>query len=153
LNELTKSVAQLKDVVKAMSNKLGSKVDAHESQLIQANKARKYSLNEVTASVQSVGQSFEQFKNLVSARLNEQAARLQVQAQQASKSLGASSAVPALQQGLQANVTQLNELTKSVAQLKDVVKAMSNKLGSKVDAHESQSGNRLSNSRTWSPPD
>ncbi len=138
LNELTKSVAQLKDVVKAMSNKLGSKVDAHESQLIQANKARKYSLNEVTASVQSVGQSFEQFKNLVSARLNEQAARLQVQAQQASKSLGASSAVPALQQGLKTNVTQLNELTKSVAQLKDVVKAMSNKLGSKVDAHEFQ---------------
>jgi benzoyl-CoA reductase/2-hydroxyglutaryl-CoA dehydratase subunit BcrC/BadD/HgdB len=77
--------------------------------------------------VQSVGQLFEQFKNLVSARLNEQAARLQVQAQQASKSLGASSAVPALQQG-----------TKSVAQLKDVVKAMSNKLGSKVDAHEFQ---------------
>ncbi len=138
LNDLTKSVTQLKDVVKAMGDKLGSKVDAHESQLREANKARKHSLDQVTTSVQSVGQSFEQFKTTVSTRLNEQAARLQAQARQVSKSLGASSAVPGLQQELQANVKQLNDLTKSVTQLKDVVKAMGDKLGSKVDAHESQ---------------
>jgi hypothetical protein len=41
LNELTKSVAQLKDVVRAMGNKLGSKVDAHESQLIKVEQALK----------------------------------------------------------------------------------------------------------------
>ena len=138
LNELTKTVAQLKDVVRAMGEKLGSKVDAHESQLIEVGKARKDSLNEVTANVQSVAQSFEEFKKLVSTRLNEQATRLQAQAQQASKSAGSASAVPDLQQGLKANVTQLNELTKTVAQLKDVVRAMGEKLGSKVDAHESQ---------------
>ena len=138
LNELTKSVAQLKDVVEAMGKKLGSKVDAHESQLIQGGKARERSLNEVTTNVQSVAQSLEEFKKLVSTRLNEQAARLQAQAQQASEALGAASPVQDLEQGLKAQVTQLNELTKSVAQLKDVVKAMGKKLGSKVDAHESQ---------------
>ena len=138
LNELTKTVAQLKDAVRAMGDKLGSKVDAHESQLIEAGKARKDSLNEVRANVQSVAQSFEEFKNLVSTRLNEQVARLQAQAQQASKSAGTASAVPDLEQGLKANVTQLNELTKTVAQLKGIVRAMGEKLGSKVDAHESQ---------------
>ena len=138
LNELTKSVAQLKDVVETMGKKLGSKVDDHEAELIEGDKARKRSLNEVTASVQSVAQSFEEFKNLVSTRLNEQAARLQAQAQQASEALGASSPVPDLEQGLKAQVTQLNELTKSVTQLKDVVKTMGQKLGSKVDDHESQ---------------
>ena len=138
LNALTKSVAQLKEVVKAMGDKLGSKVDAHESQLVRAGEARKHSLKEVTASVQAVEQSFEQFKNTVSTRLNEQAARLQDQARQSSQSVGAASAVPDLQQGLEANVTQLNALTRSVAQLKEVVKAMGEKLGSKVDAHESQ---------------
>ena len=138
LNALTKSVAQLKEVLKAMGDKLGSKVDAHEAQLIQADKARKHSLKEVTASVQAIGQSFEQFKNMVSTRLNEQAVRLQDQAQQVSKSTAASSNVTNLEQGLKANVTQLNALTKSVAQLKDVIRAMGEKLGSKVDAHESQ---------------
>ena len=137
LNDLTTSVAQLKAVVKAMGDKLGSKVDAHESQLIEAGKGRN-SLKEVTASVQALGQSFEQFKNTVSTRLNEQAVRLQDQAQQVSKSTAASSNVTNLEQSLKANVTQLNELTTSVAQLKAVVRAMGDKLGSKVDAHESQ---------------
>ena len=138
LNELTKSVAQLKDVVETMGKKLGSKVDAHESQLLQGDKVRERSLNEVTTNVQLVAESLEEFKKLVSTRLNEQAGRLQAQAQQASDALGASSPVPALEQGLKTQVTQLNELTKSVAQLKDVVKTMGKKLGSKVDAHESQ---------------
>ena len=138
LNELTKSVAQLKDAVRGMGEKLGAKVDAHEDQLIEGDKARKRSLNEVTASVQSVAQSFEQFKDLVSARLNEQADRLQAQAKKVSKNMGASSAVPDLQQGLKANVTQLNGLTNSVAQLKEVVRGMGEKLGSKVDDHEAQ---------------
>ena len=95
-------------------------------------------LNEVTASVQSVGQSFEQFKNLMSSKLKEQANRIESQARQLSKSTESSAAVSNLQQGLKTSVTQLNELTKSVAQLKDVVRAMGEKLGSKVDAHESQ---------------
>ena len=138
MNALTESVAQLKEVVSAMGEKLGSKVDTHESQLIAADKARKHSIDEVTANVQSIGQSFEQFKNMVSSRLNEQADRLQDQAQQASKSRGAVSVVPSLQDGLKASVTQLNALTESVAQLKEVVSVMGAKLGSKVDAHESQ---------------
>ena len=138
LNELTKSVVQLKGVVETMGKKLGSKVDAHESQLVQGDKVRERSLSEVTANVQAVAQSLEEFKKLVSTRLNEQASRLQAQAQQSSEALGASSPVPDLEQGLKAQVTQLNELTKSVAALKDVVRSMGTKLGSKVDDHESQ---------------
>ena len=138
LNDLTTSVAQLKDAVRAMGEKLGSKVDAHEAQLLKGDTVRERSLNEVTASVQSIGESFEQFKDLVSTRLNEQADRLQAQAEKVSKTMGASSAVPNLQQGLKTNVTQLNDLTTSVAQLKEVVRAMGEKLGSKVDDHEAQ---------------
>ena len=121
-----------------MGDTLGSKVDTHESQLLAADKARKQSLTEVTASVQSVGNSFEEFKTVVSTRLNEQAQRLQVQAQQVATLLETSSVVPGLRQELQANVKQLNDLTTSVTQLREVVKGMGDTLGSKVDTHESQ---------------
>ncbi len=152
VRELSQSVAGMREVLDSMANMLGNRTDQHMNQLgqltarlaqmekEQAAEAAKQAtntqavsthLNEVTASVQSVGQSFEQFKNLMSAKLKEQARQL-------SKSTGGSAGVSNLQQGLKANVTQLNELTKSVAQLKEVVRSMGEKLGSKVDAHESQ---------------
>ena len=159
VQELNQAVAGMREVLDSMANMLGNRTDQHMNQLgqltarlaqmekDQAAEAAKQAtntqavsthLNEVTASVQSVGQSFEQFKNLMSTKLKDQANRIESQARQLSKSKGASSAVSNLQQGLKANVTQLNELTKSVAQLKEVVRSMGEKLGSKVDAHESQ---------------
>ena len=159
VRELNEAVAGMREVLDSMAGMLGNRTDQHMNQLGQltarlaqmekdqsAEAAKQATntqvvsthLNEVTASVQSVGQSFEQFKNLMSAKLNEQANHIEVQARQVSKAAGASAAVSNLQQGLRANVTQLNELTKSVAQLKEVVGAMGEKLGSKVDAHESQ---------------
>lgn len=159
VQELSQAVAGMREVLDSMANMLGNRTDQHMNQLgqltarlaqmekDQAAEAAKQAtntqavsthLNEVTASVQSVGQSFEQFKNLMSTKLKDQANRIESQARQLSKSKGASSAVSNLQQGLKANVTQLNELTKSVAQLKEVVRSMGEKLGSKVDAHESQ---------------
>ena len=159
VQELSQAVTGMREVLDSMAGMLGNRTDQHMNQLGQltarlaqmekdqtAEAARQVSnteavsthLNEVTASVQSVGQSFEQFKNLMSTKLKEQANRIESQARQLSKSTGSSAAVSNLQQGLKANVTQLNELTKSVAQLKEVVRAMGEKLGSKVDAHESQ---------------
>lgn len=159
VQELREAVAGMREVLDSMAGMLGNRTDQHMNQLgrltermerletaqatgtaEQASNTQAVSthLNEVTASVQSVGESFEQFKNLVSTKLNEQANRIQAQAQQASKSTAASATVTKLQQGLKTNVTQLNELTKSVAQLKEVLKAMGEKLGAKVDAHESQ---------------
>lgn len=159
VRELSEAVAGMREVLDSMAGMLGNRTDQHMNQLgqltarmaqmekDQAAEAAKQAtntqavsthLNEVTASVQSVGQSFEQFKNLMSTKLKEQADRIEAQARQVSKSTGSSAAVSNLQQGLKANVTQLNELTKSVAQLKDVVRAMGEKLGSKVDEHESQ---------------
>ena len=159
VQELSQAVAGMREVLDSMAGMLGNRTDQHMNQLgqltarlaqmekDQAAEAAKQAtntqavsthLNEVTASVQSVGQSFEQFKNLMSSRLKEQANRIESQDRQLSKSAGSSAAVSNLQQGLKANVTQLNELTKSVAQLKEVVRAMGEKLGSKVDAHESQ---------------
>lgn len=159
VQELSQAVAGMREVLDSMAGMLGNRTDQHMNQLgqltarlaqmekDQAAEAAKQAtntqavsthLNEVTASVQSVGQSFEQFKNLMSTKLKEQANRIESQARQLSKSTGSSAAVSNLQQGLKANVTQLNELTKSVAQLKEVVRAMGEKLGSKVDAHESQ---------------
>ena len=159
VQELSQAVAGMREVLDSMAGMLGNRTDQHMNQLgqltarlaqmekDQAAEAAKQAtntqtvsthLNEVTASVQSVGQSFEQFKNLMSSKLKEQANRIESQARQLSKSAGPSAAVSNLQQGLKANVTQLNELTKSVAQLKEVVRAMGEKLGSKVDAHESQ---------------
>ncbi len=159
VQELSQAVAGMREVLDSMAGMLGNRTDQHMNQLgqltarlaqmekDQAAEAAKQAtntqavsthLNEVTASVQSVGQSFEQFKNLMSTKLKEQANRIESQARQLSKSTEPSVAVSNLQQGLKANVTQLNELTKSVAQLKEVVRAMSEKLGSKVDAHESQ---------------
>lgn len=159
VRELSDAVAGMREVLNSMAGMLGNRTDQHMNQLgqltarmaqmekEQAAEAAKQAtntqavsthLNEVTASVQSVGQSFEQFKNLMSTKLKEQADRIEAQARQVSKSTGSSAAVSNLQQSLKANVTQLNELTKSVAQLKDVVRAMGEKLGSKVDEHESQ---------------
>ena len=159
VQELSQAVTGMREVLDSMAGMLGNRTDQHMNQLGQltarlaqmekdqaAEAARQATntqavsthLNEVTASVQSVGQSFEQFKNLMSSKLKEQANRIESQARQLSKSTESSAAVSNLQQGLKASVTQLNELTKSVAQLKDVVRAMGEKLGSKVDAHESQ---------------
>ncbi len=159
VQELGESVAAMREVLDSMAGMLGQRSDQQMNQMgqfmarmerleeeqssrtaKQASNTQAVSthLNQVTTSVQAVGESFEQFKTTVSTRLNEQAARLQTQAQQVSESLGAASAIPSLQQELQANVKQLNDLTKSVTQLKDVVKAMGDKLSSKVDEHESQ---------------
>ena len=159
VQELSQAVAGMREVLDSMAGMLGNRTDQHMNQLgqltarlaqmekDQAAEAAKQAtntqvvsthLNEVTASVQSVGQSFEQFQNVMSSRLREQADRIESQARQLSKSTKSPAAVSNLQQGLKANVTQLNELTKSVAQLKEVVRAMGEKLGSKVDAHESQ---------------
>ncbi len=159
VQELSQAVAGMREVLDSMAGMLGNRTDQHMNQLgqltarlaqmekDQAAEAAKQAtntqvvsthLNEVTASVQSVGQSFEQFQNVMSSKLREQANRIESQARQLSKSTKSSAAVSNLQQGLKANVTQLNELTKSVAQLKEVVRAMGEKLGSKVDAHESQ---------------
>ena len=159
VQELSQAVAGMREVLDSMAGMLGNRTDQHMNQLgqltarlaqmekDQAAEAAKQAtntqtvsthLNEVTASVQSVGQSFEQFKNLMSSTLKEQANRIESQARKLSKSAGSSAAVSNLQQGLKTNVTQLNELTKSVVQLKEVVRSMGEKLGSKVDAHESQ---------------
>lgn len=159
VQELSQAVAGMREVLDSMAGMLGNRTDQHMNQLgqltarlaqmekDQAAEAAKQAtntqavsthLNEVTASVRSVGQSFEQFKNLMSTKLNEQASRIESQARQLSKATGSSAAVSNLQKGLNTNVTQLNELTESVAQLKEVVGAMGEKLGSKVDAHESQ---------------
>ena len=159
VQELSQAVAGMREVLDSMAGMLGNRTDQHMNQLgqltarlaqmekDQAAEAAKQAtntqtvsthLNEVTASVQSVGQSFEQFKNLMSSTLKEQANRIESQDRKLSKSAGSSAAVSNLQQGLKTNVTQLNELTKSVVQLKEVVRSMGEKLGSKVDAHESQ---------------
>ncbi len=159
VQELSEAVAGMREVLDSMAGMLGNRTDQHMNQLGQltarlavlekelAAEAAKQATNtqavsthleDVTSSVQSVGQSLEQFQNLMSAKLKEQANRIQAQASQVSESTKSSAAVSKFQQGLKANVTQLNELTKSVAQLKAVVKAMGEKLGSKVDAHESQ---------------
>ncbi len=159
VQELSEAVAGMREVLDSMAGMLGNRTDQHMNQLGQltarlavlekelAAEAAKQATNtqtvsthldDVTSSVQSVGQSLEQFQNLMSAKLKEQANRIQAQARQVSESTKSSAAVSKFQQGLKANVTQLNELMKSVAQLKAVVKAMGAKLGSKVDAHESQ---------------
>lgn len=159
VQELSEAVAGMREVLDSMAGMLGNRTDQHMNQLGQltarlavlekelAAEAAKQATNtqavsthldEVTSSVQSVGQSFEQFQNLVSTKFKEQSNRIEAQARQASASTKSSAATSKFQQGLKANVTQLNELTKSVAQLKAVVRAMGEKLGSKVDAHESQ---------------
>ena len=131
---LSEAVASMREVLESMAGMLGDRTDQHMNQLgrltarmeqlekeqsagvaKQASNTQAVSthLNEVTASVQSIGESFEQFKNLVSTKLNEQANRIQAQAQQVSKSTAESSTVSKLRQGLKSNVTQLNELTKN----------------------------------------
>ena len=159
VQELSEAVAGMRQVLDSMAGMLGTRTDQHmnqlgqlTAQLEQLEKARSAGaaqqasntqavsthLNEVTASVQSIGKSFEQLKTLVNTKLNEQANQLQAQAKKSSKVQGTAAAVQDLQRGFNANVTQLNDLTESVVQLKDVVRAMGEKLGSKVDAHESQ---------------
>ncbi len=169
VQELGEAVAGMREVLDSVAGMLGNRTDQHMNQLGQltaqltqlkkersAEAAKQASnteavsthLNEVAASVQSIGESFEQFKGLVFTKLEEQANRLQIQDQQTSKVQGVSSAVTALEQSLKANVTQLNKLTQSVAQLKEVVQTMGDKLGSKVATHESQLNKQASRLQT-----
>ncbi len=176
VQELGEAVAAMREVLDSMAGMLGERSDHQMKQVgqlvarmerleaeqssgatRQASNAQAVSahLDQVTTSVQSFEQSFEQFKTAVSTSLNEQADRLQAQARQTAKSLEASSAVPGLHQELLANVKQLNDVTRSIAQLKSAVKAIGDKLGSKVDAHESRLGEierALKNFRQPAPP-
>ncbi len=156
---LSETLAGMREVLDSMAGTLGTRTDQHMSQLGKmtarlerlekeqsGNVAQQSSntqavsthLKEVTASVQSIRKSFEQFKNRVSTRMNEQEGWIRTQVDQASKSTAVSADVASLQQGVRANVKQLNDVIQSVAQMKEVARGMGEKLGSKVDAHEAQ---------------
>ena len=142
VQELRQSVVQMRGVLDSMGDLLGKRGDDQMKQVGQTmarldrleqaqtsetakqaenTQALSTHLKEVTASVASVVQSFEEFKTAMTARLNEQAAK--------------ASDVQRLQQELKANVKHWNGLSRSIAKLKDV---MVTKLGSKIDEHESR---------------
>ena len=158
VEELRQAVVQMRGVLDSMGDLLGKRGDDQMKQVgqtmarldrleqAQSSETAKQAentqaisthLNEVTASVESAVQSFEQFKTALTARLNEQATQLQKQAERVASSAEAS-AVQRLQQELKANVKHWNELSRSIAKLKDASNALVTKLGSKIDEHEVQ---------------
>ena len=158
VEELRQAVVQMRGVLDSMGDLLGKRGDDQMKQVgqtmarldrleqAQSSETAKQAentqaisthLNEVTASVESAVQSFEQFKTALTARLNEQATQLQKQAERVASSAEAS-AVQRLQQELKANVKHWNELSRSIAKLKAASNALVTKLGSKIDEHEVQ---------------
>ena len=109
VQDLSEAVAVLRQALDSMANMLGDRSDYQTNQL---------------------GQLLARMERLDKERSSE--------TEQMSKSLEATAAFSGLQKGLTANVAQLNALTKSVTQLKAVVKAMGDKLGAAVDGHESR---------------
>ena len=151
VQELRQAVVQMRGVLDSMGDLLGKRGDEQMKQVgqtmarldrmeqAQSSEMAKQAettqdlsthLQEVTASVESVGQSFEAFKTAVTARLNEQAESVASSAKAAD--------VRRLQQELKANVKHWNTLRRSIAKLKDVSNALVTKLGSKIDEHESR---------------
>lgn len=151
VQELRQAVVQMRGVMDSMGDLLGKRGDDQMKQVgqtmarldrmeqAQSSEVAKQAentqaisthLNEVTANVESVVQSFEEFKTAMTARLNEQAESVASSAK--------ASDVQRLQQELKANVKHWNELSRSIAKLKDVSNALVTKLGSKIDEHESR---------------
>lgn len=151
VQELRQAVVQMRGVLDSMGDLLGKRGDDQMKQVGQTmarldrveqaqssemakqaetTQALSTHLQEVTASVESVGQSFEAFKTAVTARLNEQAESVASSAKAAD--------VRRLQQELKANVKHWNKLSRSLAKLKDVSNDLVTKLGSKIDEHESR---------------
>ena len=151
VQELRQAVVQMRGVLDSMGKLLGERGDEQMKQVgqtmarldrmeqAQSSETAKQAettqaisthLTEVTTSVESVVQSFEEFKTAVTARLNEQAESVASSAK--------ASDVRRLQQELKANVKHWNELSRSIAKLKDVSNALVTKLGSKIDEHESR---------------
>ena len=151
VQELRQAVVQMRGVLDSMGKLLGERGDEQMKQVGQTmarldrmeqaqssetakqaetTQAMSTHLTEVTASVESVVQSFEEFKTAVTARLNEQAESVASSAK--------ASDVRRLQQELKTNVKHWNELSRSIAKLKDVSNDLVTKLGSKIDEHESR---------------
>ena len=151
VQELRQAVVQMRGVLDSMGDLLGKRGDEQMKQVgqtmarldrmeqAQSSEMAKQAettqdlsthLHEVTASVESVVQSFEEFKTAVTARLNDQAESVASSAKAAD--------VRRLQQELKANVKHWNTLRRSIAKLKDVSNALVTKLGSKIDEHESR---------------
>ena len=151
VQELRQAVVQMRGVLDSMGKLLGERGDDQMKQVgqtmarldrmeqAQSSEMAKQTektqaiathLNEVTVSVESVVQSFEEFKTAMTARLNEQAASVASSAK--------ASDVQRLQRELKANVKHWNKLSRSIAKLKDVSNALVTKLGSKIDEHESR---------------
>ncbi len=86
-------------------------------------------LNEVNTSITSVAKALEQVKASLTSRIEDQERRL-------TESAAALALMQTLRKELADNVEHLNELTRTVAQLRDVVDSVGTKMGARVDQHD-----------------
>jgi len=86
-------------------------------------------LNEVNTSITSVAKALEQVKASLTSRIEDQERRL-------TESAAALASMQTLRGELANNVEHLNELTRTVAQLRDVVDSIGTKMGARVDRHD-----------------
>jgi chromosome segregation ATPase len=147
--QLTKTTQHIRDTVDTVGEMLGKRGDnqiQQVGQLIerlnrleqdQANIIAKQEANvsatsahllEVNSSVQSVVNALQAMKTNVTAQLAEQDRRIGTTAMP-------QEALQQLEQELVSNVGHLNELTKTVAQLREVVNTIGTKMGKRVDRH------------------
>jgi chromosome segregation ATPase len=159
IQDLNQSVVSMREVLDSMAGMLGKRSDDQlqqmgklSAQLEQVQKAKSQGssqldanlqalsshVNEVTANVQSVVTALDQVKNSFSSRLDAQAAQLAEQERRLTETANNLPSSEIVNQELQANVQHLNQLTTSLAKLKEVVNTIGSKLGKKVDEHESQ---------------
>ena len=118
IGRLSETLATLKQNQSALIGK----VDA-DSQTLGEH------LNEVNTSITSVAKALEQVKASLTSRIEDQERRL-------TESAAALASMQTLRGELADNVEHLNELTRTVAQLRDVVDSVGTKMGARVDRHD-----------------
>lgn len=148
VNELTKAVGQLREVVNTIGVKMGERVDRHDQEVAKlANDLQQQAdlqakqvadmqaisshLSDVNASLQTVIQSVNHMKESFATQLADQEQRL-------TQLGGPADSVRELEKELMANEAQVNELAKAVSQLRDIVNTIGVKMGERVDRHDQE---------------
>ena len=145
LNTITEQLGKRSDEQLQIAGQLTARMDRLEKDQVaeggkqsEDTQAISEHLAEVTASVQSTQKGLEQVKETLSAQLQEQIQRIDDHERRLSESVPDSGDLTSVQEKIQAQATHLNQVTDSLAQLKNIINTIGTKLGEKVDAHDSQ---------------
>ncbi|GJL52167.1 MAG: hypothetical protein NPIRA01_33940 [Nitrospirales bacterium] len=134
LEMTSQSSNEMRKALQKMNTRL-QELEVHQSGLVGKldadGQAMNNHLSEVNAGIQSVASALEQVDKNLRSKINVQSKKLNQAMTDFQSTQGSS-------EDSQANIAHLNQLTKSLNQLRDVVTTIGTKLGGRVDQHESR---------------